>query len=165
MQELFHQLGIDWRLLLSQAANFLILLVLLTFLVYRPVVRILKERKTKIADGLQKAEEAENRLQEANVIARDKVKEGEQKAMQVMREIEQKAKERENALMAEAKKKEEAMFQSAELSLSRKKEEAMVALTKEAAGMMRAAIAKAVDMTPEQVDKTLVENAAAALNK
>ena len=159
MSELFHQLGIDWRLLLSQSANFLILLVLLTFLVYKPVVRILKERRTKIEGGLQKAEEAEHRLREANTIALDKVKEGEQKAMALMREVEKKAKEKEGVMLAEAKTKEEAMFRSAELAIERKKQESMAAFTKEAADLVRSAIAKAVEFSPDQIDEALVKKA------
>ena len=39
MSQLFSQLGIDWHLLLSQAVNFLILLVILRLVAYKPILK------------------------------------------------------------------------------------------------------------------------------
>lgn len=47
MSELFHTLGIDWRLLGAQVLNFAILAVLLTRFLYRPMVKLLDERREK----------------------------------------------------------------------------------------------------------------------
>ncbi len=66
MQDLVTQLGLDWRLLLSQAANFLILLIVLRLFAYKPLIPMLKERRAKIEDGLAKAKEADHRLSQAN---------------------------------------------------------------------------------------------------
>ena len=47
MLELAEKLGLDWKLLLSQAVNFLVLLALLRQFAYKPLLKILKERRTK----------------------------------------------------------------------------------------------------------------------
>ena len=164
MQELFHQLGIDWRLLTSQAVNFLILVVLLTFFVYKPILKILKERKTKIEDGVKKSEEAETRLHEANLLKKEKLKEAEQDALAILRETEQKAKTMESALLSQAKEKENALLKNAELIIEARNQEARELVRKEAVGLVREALAKTVELSPEQIDETLIKKALASVS-
>lgn len=58
MEELFSTFGIDWRLIVAQALNFGIVLVALTWLLYKPVLKTLDERREKIAQGVKDAERA-----------------------------------------------------------------------------------------------------------
>lgn len=58
MAEVFAAFGIDWRLLIAQTINFLIVFGGLTFLLYKPVLKIINEREEKIARGIKDAEEA-----------------------------------------------------------------------------------------------------------
>lgn len=58
MLELFSAFGIDWKLLIAQSVNFLIVLGGLTFFLYKPVNRMLAEREHVIAKGLEDAEAA-----------------------------------------------------------------------------------------------------------
>src|SRR3989339_799295 len=88
--ELLFQLGINWKLFLSQAINFFILLVVLTFFVYKPLIKVIKERNQKIKTGLDKAEEATARLKEIDNIGKEKIKEAEQKGIEMIKETENK---------------------------------------------------------------------------
>ncbi|MEK7063483.1 MAG: F0F1 ATP synthase subunit B [Patescibacteria group bacterium] len=56
MEQLLDVFGIDWRLLIAQVINFLVLLGALSYFLYGPVMRALKERADKIAEGLRDAE-------------------------------------------------------------------------------------------------------------
>lgn len=56
MGELFHALGIDWRLLLASIVNFFILFVILRKFVYRPVVRMLEKREQLVEDTVKRSE-------------------------------------------------------------------------------------------------------------
>lgn len=58
MGDLIHAFGIDWKLILAQSVNFLVVIVLLSYYVYGPVMRMLAERAQKIAQGLKDAEAA-----------------------------------------------------------------------------------------------------------
>ena len=49
MDQLLHAFGIDVKLLLAQAVNFGVLLVVLWLVLYKPVMKTLDERKAKIA--------------------------------------------------------------------------------------------------------------------
>ena len=58
MEEIINAFGIDARLIIIQIVNFGILMAVLGYFLYRPILRILKEREDKIAQGLQDAESA-----------------------------------------------------------------------------------------------------------
>jgi F-type H+-transporting ATPase subunit b len=159
MQELFRQLGLDWKLLLSQAVNFLLVLLILRAFVYKPLLKIMKERRAKIEEGLQKAAAAANRLAEINELAKDKIKEAEQKALGILRQSEAKAKMVEVSILEEAKEKEAELLQNAELIARGKQKEAEQKFYQEAAGVVRAAIAKTTDLSPEAIDEALIKKA------
>lgn len=62
MQQLFAAFGIDWRLLLIQGINFALLLFLLSRYLFKPMMRIIDERRAKIAEGIAAGERAEREL-------------------------------------------------------------------------------------------------------
>jgi len=67
-------LGIDWKLLIAQVVNFLILIILLTKFLYKPIVKMLDDRSEKIAGGLAAAEKSQQDLKKADVDA-EKIRE------------------------------------------------------------------------------------------
>lgn len=66
MSELFAAFGLNWKLLLIQGLNFGILLFVLWRFLYGPVLKMLDERRAKIAEGVQKAEAADRKLADAS---------------------------------------------------------------------------------------------------
>jgi F-type H+-transporting ATPase subunit b len=66
MDALLSTFGIDWHLLLVQSVNFAVLAVALTWLLYKPVLNMVKEREQVIAKGVSDAEEAANKLLQAD---------------------------------------------------------------------------------------------------
>lgn len=58
MEQLFEAFGIDGKLLLAQLINFGVLFALLTWLLYKPVMKTLDERAAKIRQGVEDAERA-----------------------------------------------------------------------------------------------------------
>lgn len=65
MSDLLAAFGINYKLLLIQAVNFGLLLTVLTYFLYKPVMKIIDERQKKIAEGVKTAEAASRRLDEA----------------------------------------------------------------------------------------------------
>jgi F-type H+-transporting ATPase subunit b len=57
MNDLIHALGIDWYALLAQAINFFILMFVLGRFVYKPVLKVLDDRKQLVADSMEKVKE------------------------------------------------------------------------------------------------------------
>lgn len=159
MSQLFSQLGIDWHLLLSQAVNFLLLLVILRFVVYKPLLNLLHKRRERIEEGLTKADEADKRLGEVDRIGKEKIREAENAALQILKKTETDAKDLEAKLIAEAKRKEEAELKSAGFALRAQEEASRKAVEQEAAAFVRTAIAKTVELAPDAIDETLIAKA------
>lgn len=65
MSELFETFGVNWKLLFIQAINFGLLLLVLWYFLYRPLLRMIDERREKIAEGVRNAEAAKTALDEA----------------------------------------------------------------------------------------------------
>lgn len=64
--EILNQFGINPILLAAQVVNFLVLLWILKRFLYKPILRVLDDRKKKIEESLKNAEEIEVRLQKTN---------------------------------------------------------------------------------------------------
>lgn len=163
MSELLHQLGIDGRLFLSQAANFLILLIVLRVFAYKPLLALLKERRARIEEGLEKADEADRRLAQSNDLMKVKMQEAEREAVALMQATEQRARSRELEMMEEAHKKEASVLAQAERMIEAKAEDMRAKVEKEAAQLVRDAIVKTVELKPEAVDDALIGQAIRAL--
>ena len=159
MSQLFSQLGIDWHLLISQAVNFLLLLIILRLVAYKPLLELLHKRRAKIEEGLMKADEADKRLKEVDQIGREKIKEAESSALQILKRTESDAKDLEAKLLAEAKRKEELAMKNAEASLRAQEEASRRATEQEAAAFVRAAIIKTVELSPSAIDDALITKA------
>lgn len=54
--------GIDWRLLVVNAINFGLLLFLLKYYAYGPIMNALEARRQKVSEGVRNADLAERRL-------------------------------------------------------------------------------------------------------
>src|SRR4051794_30658792 len=69
MGQAIDALGINLPQLIAQVANFVVLLVILRLTLYKPILRMLDERKQKIAEGLNAAElaRAEAAQAQANI--------------------------------------------------------------------------------------------------
>ncbi|MFH0890475.1 MAG: ATP synthase F0 subunit B [Candidatus Liptonbacteria bacterium] len=160
MSDLIHQLGVDWRLFLSQAANFLILLVVLRIFAYKPILQLLHERKRKIEEGLAKAAEADQKLAEVNEIAVHRMKEADQQALEILRQTEIKAKELELQLLEQAKQKEADLLRNTEMIIAGKAEKARQEIHKSAVDLVRAALVKTVELDPGAIDEKLIAEAA-----
>lgn len=62
--EILNQFGINPILLAAQIVNFALLLFILKRFLYKPILKVLEERKVKIEESLKNAQEIEKRLLE-----------------------------------------------------------------------------------------------------
>lgn len=159
MGELFEQLGINWKLFISQSVNFLILLLVLRAFVYKPLLEILDKREKRIKEGLDKANEAEVRLREVDDIAKGKIKEAETESIEMTKKAELNAKALEATLVEKAEKNHKELVNQLEKSYKRQEEEVKKMIYKEASGLVKNAIIKTIGIKPEAIDEKLIEEA------
>ena len=159
MNALLDQLGINLQLFLSQAVNFFILLGLLTFFVYKPLIKVIKERNQKIKTGLEKAEEADVRLKEIDVIGKGKIKEAEQQSIEIIKNTESRAKVLDKEIQEKAEKKQKEINELLKQSAKKQQEEANQQVLKQAAELVKKAIIKTVELKPDAIDEALIKKA------
>lgn len=165
MTELLEQLGINWKLFLSQLVNFFILLFVLRAFVYKPVLNIIRDRSAKIKEGLDKAEEAGIRLKEVDEISARKIKEAEGQSVEIIKETEDRAKIMEAELRKKAEGKQKELMELVRRSHELQKEEVRGMVFGEAANLVKAAIIKTVELSPEAIDTALISTAVEEIRK
>ena len=159
MSQLFEALGINLKALLIQGANFVILLAVLTFAVYRPLMRIVAERRKKIELGVRGGEEAAKRIAEAEQIKGEKIREGESQAVAIINKGEAQGQKRSQEIVAGAEKKADYIIEEALATASKKKQEEMEKVALEAQALVKQALIKTVELSPEQIDEKLIHKA------
>ena len=165
MSELFSQLGINLESLVAQAVNFGILLTVLTIFVYKPLMKAIEERRQKIELGIKGGELAEAKIAEAENQYRQKITEADKEAVKIINQAEVKAGERKGEIVAEAEEKSKTILALAKITADKKQAEELDKLSKEAAGLIKEAIIKMVELAPEQIDEKLIATAVAGLKQ
>lgn len=159
MGELLGQLGVNWKLLVSQGVNFFVILTVLTFFVYRPLIKTLEERRKRIESGLRGASEAERRLLEIEELKVKRLSAADKEALSIVSQAEREAGAREEIIMKEAEGKAARVLTEAEALALRKKKEELEQVFREAGEIVKSAIAKAVELDPAKIDEALIKRA------
>lgn len=105
MEEILHAFGIDWRLIVIQIVNFSILVGVLWYFLYTPVLKLLNDREAKIRKGIEDAEQAGASLAEADVKKVEIVQGAHVEAGHILSRATAHAEEKKSALIVEAHEK------------------------------------------------------------
>lgn len=127
MQEIFEIFGINWKLLFAQAVNFGLLLAVLWYFLYRPLLKMIETRREKIREGVENAEKAEERLSAIEGEKEQIVTEAVRKAESIVEDGKKRATSEEGRLVKDAQEKSERIVKDAQMraeEIARKAEEA-----------------------------------------
>jgi len=158
------ELGINLPTLLTQVITFIILLVILRFVAYKPLMRMLDERSRRIKESMEQAES----IKEQSACAEEEVKkqlgeasrEGQERISRAVRageEVKQKAQE-------EARQEAEALINRARTEIQRERDEAIGEVRREFADLTILAAGKVIDRSLDKeehrqlIDKVLEES-------
>jgi F-type H+-transporting ATPase subunit b len=114
---------IDWKILVGQIINFAILFFVLKALIYKPFLALLKTRREKIEEGINKSIEADKELSKIGEMRTDlgRINEEEKKKILIkadeeakrrLEEANKKAEEDRFAVLAKAQKEADALKES-----------------------------------------------------
>lgn len=101
--ELFNNFGFEPVFFTAQIVNFLILAFLFKKFLYKPVLKILKDREQKISQGLEEAERARQALEEANIQKDEIIKSAAIEAERIIAQTENNAEELRKELLSRSK--------------------------------------------------------------
>lgn len=127
-------LGINPVLLLTQALNFLIMMGVLSYLVYKPVLKNLEERKKKIEEGLK--------LQEEQTKEKDRLKETKEK---MIAEVEEEGREILKRAVGRAKKQAQSKLVEGKQKIEEERKKALETVSLEREKTINQAKKQALD--------------------
>ncbi|GBD23657.1 MAG: F0F1 ATP synthase subunit B [Chloroflexota bacterium] len=116
MGQAIEALGINLPQLIAQVANFFVLLLILRFTLYKPVLRLLDERRQRIAEGLNAAEAARAEAAQAQANIQEQLEAARREGQRLVAEAQEIA----NRIQAEAR---EAAARDREAALARARAE------------------------------------------
>ncbi len=120
---LLENLGINWKILLAQVVNFLLVLYLLKRFVFSSFLEVLKKRKEKIEEGIRKSEAAEGIIQAIKKTRVEILGKAREDAYRLIKEGGQKGEEMSKQIILQTKEEREKMLKEAIEEAERKKEE------------------------------------------
>lgn len=134
----------------AQILNFVILVVLLRAVAYKPVVNMLKAREDRIKESLDKADADAAEADKLLADYKKKLAAANVKAEDIIRNAEKRASEEREAARAETKREIEQMKKAAEAEIQRDRERAVAQLRGEVVALSMAAAGKIIS---KNIDK------------
>ncbi len=128
-------LGINLGYLISQIVNFTLLAVLLYFVAYKPILRMLDERSARIQKGLQDAEEASRRAAEMEQVYEQRMGEARREGQEIIAQATQMSEKARQDILEQAREEARAQIERAREEISREREQAMTELRQQVADL------------------------------
>lgn len=157
MSELLTKLGIDWKLLIAQVVNFLVLLFVLWKFAYGPVLGMLDKRQKKIEKGLADAEEAGKSLEESAEKQKKIIQKAREEAKDIVEKAREQAEKSKSEIAAESKVQAEKIIANAKVEIEQEKNKMITEVKSEIGSLVMAATEKIIDeKMDEKKDKEII---------
>ena len=160
--DILGSLGIDFKALLAQIINFLLLLFILKKFLYGPVVQMLDKRKKTIAEGLENAEKAKAMIEKTEQETQEKINLAVQEADKVINEAKAQAKKEAEKIILSANETSTIMLEKTKKQIELEKEKIIADAKKDLSGLVMSAVEKIVESSPSKDD---VERAISKINE
>jgi len=133
MPEIFTKLGLDYKLIIAQAVNFVLLLVILQRLAYKPVLKMLKDRTDKIDKSLRQAKKIEEELKNTEETKLAEIKKAKVEAQGIIKEAYDNSEKRSQESIERTKIKTQEIVEKAKQEIKAEKENSVQEAKKEIA--------------------------------
>ena len=142
-------LGIDPALLIAYVINFIILLVLLRLFLYKPVLKMLGERRLKIQESLEQADKVRQEAEVERSEYQRELEEARKTSQEAAARAAQETEKMREAILAEARTEAEQIREQAHQQIEVERQQTMAELQRQVADL-------AVDLTRKVIGKTVV---------
>ena len=159
-------LGIELPYLVAFMINFFLLLILLTFVLYKPITKTLDERAAKIKESLEKAEQIKQESVRAEESVKAQVEAGRKEGQAIIAQAVQAGERVKEEAKAEARKEAEAVILKAQAQIESDRDDAFNKLRREFADLAVLAAEKVIEQSLDKkaheklIEKVLEEGLA-----
>lgn len=156
--DLLSKLGVDWRLLIGQIINFLIVLAILYKFAYRPILGFLRKREEKIAKSLLDAQKIEENLKSSEKQKKEIIVLARQEAEGILRQAETAAEKFTTEAAQKARLEMEKIKQEAKSQIEQEKQKAFEELKNQTADLVISLTEKILtEKITDKKDKEMIE--------
>jgi F-type H+-transporting ATPase subunit b len=141
--ELIAKLGVDWKLLLAQIVNFGIVLTVLYVFVYRPLLRLLDDRRERIRKSLEDVDKIEKQKHELEEFRRGQLRKIDQECGALLERAKQDAQRSAQEVLALAKQESEEILRKGREQISQERARAF--------GELQGTLAKVIVRMTEKI--------------
>lgn len=160
MDDLIKTFHIDWRLLLAQGINFLIVLSVLWYFALRPLMKIMAERETKISNGVKDAEMMEEKIKQIDKDREMEIKKGRKEAQEIVAKAEKQAEEIHSEKITKTQKEADRVVEIAKQQIRAEREFMVKDVKAELGSLVSLALNKiAGSSIEEKIQKKMVDEA------
>lgn len=157
MEEL-GRLGINFASLLTQIVTFVILLVVLRFTAYKPLMRMLDERSRRIKESVDYTEQVKEQAAHAEEEVKKRLEEAGKEGQELISKAARTGEEIRKKAAEEAKPEAEALIARARQEIERERDDAIAELRKEFTDLTITAAEKVIEQElDEKKHKELIE--------
>ncbi len=155
--ELFEKLGVDWRLLVAQIVNFLILMGALFFILYKPLIAVLEKRRARIDESLKNAERISSELKHTTDEQSRILSVARNEAQRIVNEARNQVEQAREATVAQAREEALKIIHQSRQQIAHDREQLIREVRAEVAGLITRATEKVIGekLTAER-DRALV---------
>jgi len=155
-------IGINIPVLIAQIVNFTFLLIVLRLLLYKPVLKMLDDRKARIQEGLNAADRGREQAAEANLAAQAQIDEARREGQTIVANAQQVASRVQEEGRAQAIVQQEAILERARQEIAMERDAAISELRKELAELTIQAAEKVIGQSLDRdAHQRLIEQAIA----
>lgn len=122
------KIGINLGLLIANVINLTLLIVLLRLVAYRPIVNMLRQRRERIAEGINNARKAEEALASAEADRQAVIEEARAEAQRILSEARSRADEAAGQVKADAREEASRIVSQARQDATAEKEMALAGM-------------------------------------
>lgn len=140
--DVLSKLGIDWKLLVAQVINFLVLLWMLRKFAYRPMLEFLEKRAKHIESGLRDAKRAAEKLSEIEEKEREVLEEARKESAALVAHARESAEKVADKIMTESREESERILNEARKKMETERESMRTDMKRELVGLVLLATEK-----------------------
>lgn len=126
--ELLAKLGINWQLLIAQLVNFVLLMVVLGYFVYKPFLKLLDDRRARVKKAMDDAKAMEDQKREMDHYKQQHMRKVDQDAAALLEEARKHAESIRKELSAKAEQDAHDIVERAKAQILEEKQKMMAEL-------------------------------------
>ncbi len=147
MQTFIQKFGIDWKLMIAQLINFGIVFFILRAFAYKPILKLLDERKKKIEDGLGFAEKSKSEFASIETLKAEEVTKAQKQGMEIVKSAEVTAGKVRDQIVAGGEEEKSKLIATGKALLAEQKGRMEKGVYEQAVTLVEAALGKVLGKT------------------